>query len=203
MMSRKKSKNYFFKMIGEHLSKNENIRRMLLLFARYPEVYDIYCTELDSALSLFSKFQFYPNRFSGDPQLLINANYLRQVLDGRKLNSMTDLENSICKWEENRKLWHLIFFELSEFDFLHYDYDVNKFSGAFFVAFYRTYVLNTCPDIREKNGQVASSVEEMLAILAIAGCKTQLFFATRHWLLDYEGEGFSPQLSKKILEIPL
>lgn len=203
-MSREKSASFFVKLINIHVGKNKNIQQMLLFLTEYPEVYNIYCTELDAALSLFSKFQYYPNKFPGNAELLINASYLRQILDGKKLHSRVNVENSITKWEDNKALWKLIFTELSDFDFLKHNYaNSGKFSGAFFVAFYRTYILNTYPDIRQKNGQVASSIEEMLATLAIAGCKTQLYFATRDWLLDAEGEGFSPLLSKKLEEISI
>lgn len=201
-MSKDQPVGYFIELINEHLGENENIQQMLRYLTKYPEIYDIYCAELESALSLFSKLQCNPHEFPGESDILINARYLQQILNGDKLLSRTELEGDIKKWRDEKKLWELIFSELSGFEFVNQEIEPNIFSGEFFVAFYRTCTLIKYPYIREKNGQVASSVEEMLAVFAIAGCQTQLYLSTRHWLLDYQNEGFSPLLSKRLEDIP-
>ncbi len=188
----------FIKIIEQNLSTHESVQTILAYIRTFPEIYSLYCAELNAGLSLFSRFQFLPHEFPEETDLLINAKHLRSILNARSLPDLETLEHDIELYNRNKQLWKSIFVELSKFDFLNERYSRNRLSGAFFVAFYRTYTLNRFPDIREKGGQVASTVEEMLAILAISGCKTQLFLSTQHWLLDYQNEGFSEALFKRL-----
>lgn len=196
-----KSAFLFIELVNEHMGANKNVRQMLNYLSKFPEVYCIYCAELDSALSLFSKYQHFTNEFPGDVNILVNAQMLQKILNGKNLLTRSELEYAISNWRGEIKLWHSIFSELTDFDFVNQDNSIDKFSGAFFIALYRTFVLNKYPIIRKEKGQVASSLEEMLAILALAGCQTQLYLSTRHWLLDYKSEGFSPLLSQQLASI--
>ncbi len=91
-----------------------------------------------------------------------------------------------------------IFYEMQQFEFVKTMSSPQQLSAALFVAFYRIYVLVTRPHLRAKNVQIASTLEEMLAVLAINHLPTNLFFATRPWVLDYETEGFSQFLAELI-----
>jgi hypothetical protein len=170
---------------------------MLSYLSFFPESIDIYQVELTSAIHIFSRYQNNNFPYPQIDDLCINAHYLSSLLHGKTLPPWCSIEEQFNNNENSPDLMN-VGKELNEFDFIKTIDQPGKLAAALFLGFYRTYVLVTLPFLRQKNAQVASSLEEMLAILAIEGCRTQLFYATRHWILDYQSEGFSEFLAKKV-----
>ena len=163
-------------------SVNELIRYM-------PSILKIYLGELDFAINMFNRFKKEPKEFVAI-KLFINAGNLIIIMGEEDLPNTNKVDFSL-KWKE-------ILSELSGFEFLSEKTDVEILFGRLVVAFYRTYILQTVPGLREKGAQIGSTIEEMLAILALYGFDTHLFQATKHWIRDWENEGFSKELALKI-----
>lgn len=63
---------------------------------------------------------------------------------------------------------------------------------------YRCHILTSHPKLRQGGAQISSTLEEMSALRYIIGLDSLHHQATRHWILDWEGEGFNELLSLAI-----
>lgn len=190
----------YLSLCEQYLGGYQNVNSMIDFLNRNPYMFTIYCGELDAALMMFSVFQQSPNTFSERAEVLVNSSFLVNLLSGDSLPPWQVIDSKLKSYikGKNSSLWKTVFGELAKFEFLAWMDEPRKISGAFFIAVYRTYVLTTMKNIRKGNGQVASSVEEMLATMALQKCPTQLFNSIKHWILDYKTEGFSAALAEKV-----
>ena len=184
----------------------KNIKELLCLFQKYlgkkgivgeatelgkenNEAFEILMAELNSSIKLFNRLK---NEQSDDiNQSLKNTKYLSTIL---KTQDLPPLEQAINETVDSIS----IFDELAKFEFLRKMKSRNQLLGALMLAFYRTYILVKYPCLRENKAQVASTIEEMLSLLALRGFKTNLLAASKHWILDWKGEGFDKRLAIKI-----
>lgn len=63
------------------------------------------------------------------------------------------------------------------------------------ILLYRGYMLHSKPVLRKDGAQISSTIEEMLVILCHEGSDTEAYQAIKHWVLDWEDEGFAESLS--------
>lgn len=91
--------------------------------------------------------------------------------------------------------------KFAQFEFIDDMEPVSKLAAAGLVAAYRTYLLTTKPELEKRNVQVASTVEEMLAVIAIRGKVTALFRAIKPWIEDYKNEGFDRSLAEAVSDL--
>ena len=137
--------------------------------------------------------------------LFLHTEYLLKNLEG-------DVE--IPQWDEVAKKLSieshenpsselsLAFQEIStSYDFIDQEEVPLHLLGTLFIAFYRTYTLISRPSLRDAGVQIGSSLEEMLALLALNHCPTLLFKAVKQWILNYETEGFSSELAFLIKDL--
>lgn len=192
------STHSYVRFIQEYLGDKSNINKMSQYLLNFPEVIEIYQAELATALSLFSRYKKNEFRYPQIDELCINTKYLSSLLSEYELPSWYTIQVQLQLNEKSLELREAGN-ALRDFDFITTIQEPSRLSGALFLGFYRTYVLVVIPILKIMNAQVASSLEEMLAILAIEGCPTQLFLASRHWILDYQSEGFSELLAKKVM----
>jgi|GEM_PF-2040724 len=101
----------------------------------------------------------------------------------------------------DKKLFELVFNELSNSTYFHDVYkisDPNHLLSNIMTLIYRGYMLHTYPELRVKGAQISSVLEEMSALRYLSGNDSLHFQATRHWILDWENEGFSEHLAMAI-----
>jgi hypothetical protein len=189
----------YVSFIKEYLGNINNIEKMLCYLLYFPEVIGIYQAELISALSLFSRYKRNEFRYPQVDELCINAKYLSNLLSINDLPSLYTIQKQFRLKKKSFALRE-VGDKLNDFDFIRTMQEPSQLSAALFLGFYRTYSLVTMPNLKIMGAQVASSLEEMLAILAIEGCPTQLFLATHHWILDYKSEGFSEILAERLIK---
>lgn len=87
---------------------------------------------------------------------------------------------------------------IKEFEFIKTLRPIENCAGTLLLGCYRCYIRAIFPYVVSKGGQVASSLEEMVAIMALNGEKTKLFHTVRSWYEDYQEEGFSRELSDAV-----
>jgi len=196
------NKDTFFKLVQARLSKHPTILPVINFYNSNPQILQLLLDELDQAIHLFHR---YAQKKSTDmlPNIpCINADYLKFSLHGRLLPSvrdiMADMKPDTPKIHERIDQ---VLKNLNDFTFIDTMNPVDKLAAALVVASYRTYLLCIFPDLKDNLAQVASAIEEMLALMALDRKKTKLFDATKHWIADYQNEGFSPKLANAIQKL--
>lgn len=187
-------------LIEIKLETHQTIHIMAAQLRIWPEILSIYEGELTAALDLYARLRQNPSGFVYQSELLINASYLLSNFASFELPSWKEILTRLIGHESdaNKDLLEEIFTEVGQFEFLDAMEDPHQLAGALLIAIYRTYTLVSFPFLRQGQAQIASTVEEMLAVFALEGWSTNLFRATSIWILDYEREGFARGLAQKI-----
>lgn len=194
--------DHYIRFVDRYLGARENMANPLAYLRSTPEMIDVHIGELNAAINRFRRLK--NTGVTEYPDLLVNTEYLIDNLDTEDLPPWQEVANELISStpESPSANVHLVFEELrTSFEFIDIEDSSMKLLGTLFMALYRTYVLVTRPSLRAKRVQIASSLEEMLALLAIDGCHTQLFEAVKHWILDFENEGFSRELAHKVADL--
>lgn len=191
----------YLRLVRHHLGARKNIAKALPYLEQFPEILDIHIGELNAVLNLFERYRRFET--TRDPVLFRNTEYLIKVLGTKTLPAWKEMQVKILGStdEDLAKDFDAIFKEIGTFQFPDMDLSPQLTLGTLFVSFYRTTTLAMCPYIRDAGGMVGSTIAEMLALLALEGCKTQLFFAEKIWILHHEGEGFTKELAERVRPI--
>lgn len=204
IMDIRKKAEKFIDIVVNNLKDFDSVKK---LARSRPVIYyasQIYLAELDLAIIIFNDYRKKMVVYSTERALLINCQKLTILFKNRNLPRTEDmLALFFGRSKLTEKIRQRILKELRSFDFLNEKNGPQILLGRLILAIYRTYVLNIYPDVREKGGQVASTIEEMSAILAINKIKTNLFLAARQWLLDWQREGFSEKLARRMERIKI
>lgn len=192
----------YIEFVDYYFGDRTNIPPALSLLRNIPELLDIHRGELNAAIHLF--YRFTRTQEYQYPRLFINAELLAGILQNQELPDWEEIAQRLIttKPGDQSSELHLTFDEIGRFQFIDRmgppAFSPLQLLGALFVAIYRTYTLVTRPSLRREVNEIALTIEEMLALLAINGCRTQLFDATKHFILDYEEEGFAQELAQKV-----
>lgn len=196
-------KNYLYARVldfyNQFLNDNICVKEALILGKGQPKLLDQFFLELDEAVKMFNRYLAGNLAFDIDQTMLINANTLKTILDGKM-----EIPSPFAAFEDllsDEKLKTAFIEEFHKFDFLVEIGNNNKLLASMLVASYRTYMLVKYPFLKEKNVQVASALEEMFAIMVLTGGNKRLFHATKHWIMDWKAEGFSQELADKIAKL--
>lgn len=196
------NKDTFFNLARARLSKHPAILPVINFYNSNPQILQLFLDELDQAIDLFHR---YIQKKSTDNLLnvpCINADHLKLSLRGRHLPSMRDIMTEMkTDTPITRQCVDQVLKNLNDFAFIDTMKPIDKLAAALIIASYRTYVLCIFPDLKDNQAQVASALEEMLALMALNGQKTKLFDATKHWIADHQNEGFSPKLANAIQKL--
>lgn len=131
--------------------------------------------------------------------ITLNAAYLKKVWQ----NPLPSYEELFELLEKNPETKDLV---QKEFDSSSYLKDVWEIPDSlnlyvnFLILIYRTTMLNHFPHLRENGAQISSVLEELAALLALDNVENIVFTATKVWLKEWEEEGFSEKLIKKLQE---
>jgi len=183
---------FIINLLKENLKKKEKVKNALVTLKKNPELITLLLRELDASIDKLNRYiKTNKNKYK---QILINSEYLRLIIPKDKSLPTVD------KMIEDIRNAKLIFKEVNRFNFINKLKSEMQIIKALILGIYRTYILIKYPYLREKNAQIASSLEEMLALMALQGINTNLFQATKHWILEYKKEGFSKDLAKRIIK---
>lgn len=130
-------------------------------------------------------------------KLYINAVYLASIFH-EPLPKYTEI---IQELQSNQDLRVAVLAELTHSSYFKEVYELKNSMYIFhnvLILFYRTALLYMNTVLREEQAQLSSTIEEMACLLELEGTHTHLFSSTVHWIIDWENEGFSYQLSELI-----
>lgn len=164
------NKDIFFKLVQTRLSKHPRVSPVIDFYYTNPRMLQLFLDELDQAIYLFHRYvQKKPNgKLLGAP--CINADYLKHALRGRHLPTIRDIMKDMKPdTPKARERIDQVINNLHDFAFIDTMKPTDKLAAALVIASYRTYILCTFPDLKNNHAQVASALEEMLALLALNG----------------------------------
>ncbi len=189
----------YLNLVRRHLGTRKNIDASLPYLKQFPELFDIHVGELTAVTRLFERYsQFETLRNS---ELYPNAEFLMKVLGREQLPPWAEIEQKLLAYDMNAgdDQFSAIFAEIGDFKFPDWEnLTIIETLGTLFISLYRTYALHSRPHWRACGAMVGSTVAEMLALLALNGCRTHLFTAEKVWILHHEEEGFSNALAERV-----
>jgi hypothetical protein len=183
----------FLDLLQQYLSTHKEVAKTIEKIRENPEILEVLLAELNAAISEFNRLK--------NENLIKNTQKLMGILESDNLPETAIVFTDILKGKNAEKRLKKLFAEMNRFKFLDDKTSEINLLGRILIALYRTYLLQNMSELRKKGAQVASSLEEMLALMALAGFDTHLFTATKHWILDWRKEGFSKELAEKLKRI--
>jgi hypothetical protein len=176
------------------------VRDTVIIVHNTPEILTAIGGEVECLILLFNRIKYADKALGNDWNLLINADKTRRIL---RENEEVPLFFETCLeiFQGGKKgNINLLRAEIVKFGF--FDKIENPFQllYVFQIAIYRTWILIKNERLKKHGAQIASTIEEMAAILTLEGMETNIFYAVRHWIFDCEKEGFSKGLSERLEE---
>lgn len=184
------------KYLPSRLSSTQINSLKTLSFDTYHQI----ISDLDSSITLYNSFpsSLVGSNYSVD--LFKNTTHLKSLLEELPLFSTVLSHLSASPKDLDTALA-----EMRDSTYFHYIYliDNPKYLLANLMTLvYRCHLLSSRPALREGNAQVSSTLEEMSALRFLLGEDSLHFQSVRHWILDWEGEGFREDLANKISLLP-
>lgn len=160
-----------------------------------PTLWEEYAAELELAVTYFNRIQ--QQRSHQYLEILDNTRHLFSLWS----DPLPSYAEVIEKLTTDSDLNNKVFTELAESDYFQVIWQIqhpHHLVINLMILFYRTSMLYLHPELRKGKAQISSTLEEMAALLYLAGRNTTLFEAVKHWLQDWEEEEFSEELAKML-----
>lgn len=190
---------HFLQLIEEYLPSRLSPDQINDLKTLSPEIYNEIISNLDSSIAFYNRF---PKCLAGKfaPDLFINTLHLKSLISQLPLFSAILFYLSSSPQDLNIALG-----EMRDSTYFHYIYLINNpkhLLANLMTLVYRCHILSSRPLLREGRAQISSTLEEMSALRYLLGEDNLHFHSVRHWILDWEGEGFSQQLATLVIDLP-
>lgn len=150
---------------------------------------------INKSVSLFNTYR--KKAHFKNEELLKSSVFLKRIIK-HDLPSINNLFGQIKGRSSDISLIENILKEIDHFDFIETFTPIRTCAGTLLLGSYRSAVLVLNPYLKTEKAQVASSLEEMIALIRLNGEKTMLFDCVKSWYIDYEEEGFTKELSVEI-----
>ena len=182
-------------LVKKYSSKFKTFGEVWDFLQTHPDFVEKITREIDEAILLFNTYRRGKKIFQEEIPLY-SSSHLKEILD----DDLPSVEKMIAFIQNSQEaeLLEKIIDTVSAFAFIDTLRPIEHCAAALLLGAYRSAMLVIHPYLRENNAQVASALEEMLALMAIHGQKTTIFKAVRHWYDNYAEEGFSKELSEAV-----
>ena len=184
-------------LFAKHLSSRISPTRLNSLKSLSDNLFSQLSQDLDHAIILYNSFPNCLKNSSVTPSFFINTIYIKSIFPGAFplfTSVLAHLQNHPADLE-------IVFSEMRTSTYFHHIYELDKpeyLLANLMTLVYRCHLLTAIPFLRDNRAQISSTLEEMSALRFLLGEDNLHYHATRHWILDWEGEGFSQQLSEII-----
>jgi len=177
-------------LINDHLSPKLSQRQLEGL----KTIDQQYCKKIVEEISRFiDQYNFATDL---DP-MFINAIHLKSILS----QPLPPYVQIIDQLFHDQNLLSVVIKEIKESPYFYDIYQVNNpfhFFTNFMILLYRNSLLNLRPELRVKEAQISSTIEEMACLDYLRGHDSLLFQAIKEWVIEWEREGFSEELGSLI-----
>lgn len=165
------------------------------LAALPPDIFEHLSQELNDAITQYNQ---YPKQLTDklSSSLFLNTNHLKTLLS--KLPTFSTILDTLVL---DQSQVNLVFTEMRDSTYFNFIYKIQNPSyllANLMTLVYRCHLLNNNHELRKGGAQISSTLEEMSALRYLMGSDSLHHQATRHWILDWEGEGFSRVLATRL-----
>lgn len=188
---------WFLSKIIDYLSGRLSGTQISDLSKLNVEIFSQLAKEIQVAIDNYNNFPQSISHLDLSPGIFINALHTKKIW----VQPLPDFVSILKAHQSDTTLTDQVFSEHRDSSYFQVIYqldDPRHELANLMVQFYRTSLLLLYPGLRSGGVQISSTIEEMAALNYLSGSDTLLFHATKHWLIDWQGEGFSQQLSKLI-----
>lgn len=157
-------------------------------------------SEIEAMIELINSYYQNEKNITISHELLVNSIHLKEMMN-EILPRFDQVINEILI---DNKIQRKVFFELRDSTYFN---EVYQISNSYHIIInllilcYRTTLLFQNPLFKMNNVQISSSIEEMACVLMLEGKDTELFQATKHWIINWEEEEFSEKLASLISDM--
>lgn len=186
--------------IESEFSRKIPIGSVLKAINNNPQLIDTYISEVQSAINAYNAGQHTGNYHSLPVTILDNTRHLLSIFEV----PLPSYQHIISELMEDKKIYKQVISELTTSTYFKDVYELPDplcVLHNLLILLYRTTMLSLYPELRSGGAQISSTIEEMACVLEINGDHTHLFQATKHWVKDWQGEGFSQILAKTISDL--
>lgn len=153
--------------------------------------------DIDKSIILFNKYK--NGKKLKNEKLLKSSLFLKKVIKN-DLPSIDALITQILNDNNKEALIDNILKEINNFTFIETMSPIESSAGTLLLGSYRSAILINYPYLKINNVQIASSLEEMIALIYLNGERTKLFDCVKSWYINYEEEGFTKELSEAVFK---
>lgn len=185
----------FVKLVENYLPARLSPQQISSLSTLSKEIFTKIITDIDSSIDLYNHYpECLPTDLSTD--LFLNTNHLKTLLG--VLPSYSSVLEALSLSNDNIDI---AFGEMRDSTYFHHIYEITKpehLLANLMTLVYRCHLLSSNPKLRKGDAQISSTLEEMSSLRFLLGEDNLHFQATRHWILDWQEEGFSQKLAEII-----
>lgn len=150
--------------------------------------------DLDESVDLYNSFPVCLAQSPYHSDMFINATHLKSIYNQPLPTYSLVLEHL----HNNPKDLDTAFSEMRKSTYFHDVYQITQpthLLANLMTLVYRCHLLATIPTLRLNNAQISSTLEEMSAFRYLLGEDSLYFQSVRHWIMNWEEEGFSQDLA--------
>lgn len=194
------SSNWLPDFLRTHFSHKVPVSSLCEELEKDPEFVERTAKEIQEALDLYNSYLLSNSTLGVENSLLINATHLKTIWP----EELPAYNLILRELQTNSALFSPVITELTTLDYFREVYELPKATWILqniLILVYRTSLLHLYPSLRKNGAQISSVIEEMISILYISGKDLSLVEASNYWIQQWESEGFSPQLAKKLNKV--
>lgn len=191
----------FNTLVNQYLSTRITADRLSSLTQLTDQLFVTLISDLNKTIDLYSSFPVSLAHSSYHSDMFINTTHLKSIYN-LPLPSYSSILNDLLN---NPKDLDITFSEMRDSTYFHHIYEIDKpehLLANLMTLVYRCHLLSSIPTLRTNQAQISSTLEEMSTLRYLLGEDNLYFQSVRHWIMDWEGEGFSQKLAKLLKQSP-
>lgn len=181
--------------ISEYLKKRLSENQIESLRSIEDRAFESISSELQDSITLYNRLE---NEILPNPLIspdLVNSIHLKSIYN----HNLPDYLEIFEKVKKDTSLQQMVFGELRDSEYFRDVYtiaDSQHLLVNIMILIYRNAMLYLHPELRLGKAQISSTIEEMSALHFLQSNKSTLLFeSVKHWILQWESEGFSRTLA--------
>lgn len=184
----------FNNLVNKYLSTRITADRLASLAPLSDQTFLALVDDLDKSVDLYNSFPACLAQSPYHSDMFINARHLKSIYN----QPIPIYSLILVHLHKNPKDLNTAFSEMRDSTYFHHIYKIDKpehLLANLMTLVYRCHLLGSIPTLRKNKAQISSTLEEMVTLRYLLGEDNLYFQSIRHWIMDWEAEGFSQELA--------